>query len=86
MNVAGAGILKHSGHPAAARQLIEFLASPDGQKLFADLNKEYPLHPEVAPDPALPKRESFRTAAVPLAKLGELREPAMDLIERVGLR
>lgn len=86
MNVAGAGILKHSAHQAAARQLIEFLASPDGQKLFADLNKEYPLHPQVAPDPALPKRESFRTASVPLVKLGELREPTMDLIERVGLR
>jgi iron(III) transport system substrate-binding protein len=86
MNVAGVGVAKHSRHRAAAKRLVEFLASQDGQKLFADLNKEYPLHPDVAADPALPKRDSFRAAAVPLAKLGELREPAMNLIERAGLR
>ena len=54
--------------------------------MFADQNKEYPLNAEVAADPALPVRQSFRTATVPLVKLGELREPTMALIERVGLR
>ena len=43
--------------------------------LFADLDKEYPLHPEVKGDPALPERKSFRAALVPLSKLAELREP-----------
>lgn len=86
MNVAGVGILKHSRHQDAAMRLMKFLASRDGQKLFADLNKEYPLHPDVPADPALPKRESFRAATVPLTKLGELREPTMTLIERAGLR
>jgi len=86
VNAAGVGILKHSRHPDAAKRLVEFLASPDGQKLFADLNKEYPLHPQVAADPALPRRQSFRACAVPLVRLGELREPSAKLIERVGLR
>ena len=86
MNVAGVGIIKQSRHLDAAKRLVEFLVSRDGQKLFADLNKEYPLHPEVPVDPALPKRESFRIASVPLARLGELREPAMALIEQAGLR
>ncbi|MBI3603778.1 MAG: extracellular solute-binding protein [Nitrospirae bacterium] len=86
MNVAGVGIVKHSRHVDAAKRLVEFLASREGQKLFADLNKEYPLHPDVLADPALPKRESFRAATVPLTKLGELREPTMALIERAGLR
>lgn len=86
MNTAGVGIVKHTRHLDAAKRLVGFLASPDGQKMFADLNKEYPLHPGVAADPALPKRESFRAATIPLAKLGELREPAMSLIEQAGLR
>ena len=54
--------------------------------MFAELNKEYPLHPEVTADPALPARKSFRVALVPLARLAELREPTMTLIEEVGLR
>ncbi len=86
MNAAGVGIVKHTQHFEAAQKLVGFLMSQEGQKLFADLNKEYPLHPEVPADPALPARESFRAAAVPLARLSELREPTMLLIEQVGLR
>ena len=86
VNAAGVGIVAHSRHKDVAKRLVEFLQSPEGQKMFADQNKEYPLNPDVAADPALPARQSFRTATVPLVKLGELREPTMALIERVGLR
>jgi iron(III) transport system substrate-binding protein len=86
MNVSGVGIVKSARHADAAKRLVEFLVSADGQKLFADLNKEYPLRFGVAADPALPDRASFRPSTVPLTKLSELRQPAMTLIEQVGLR
>lgn len=86
MNVAGIGVLKQTPHLESAKLLVEFLVAQAGQKLFADLNKEYPLHPEVKADPALTPRHSFRAALVPLAKLAELREPTMDMIEEAGLR
>ena len=53
MNVTGIGITKPSTHVENARLLIEFLVAQAGQKMFADLDKEYPLHPEVKADPAL---------------------------------
>ena len=86
MNVAGMGVTKASHRVESARLLAEFLIAQSGQKLFAELNKEYPLHPDVKPDPALVSRTSFRPALVPLAKLAALREPTMALIEDVGLR
>jgi len=86
MNVAGVGIVKSTKHFESAKLLIEFLVAQAGQKLFADLDKEYPLHPEVKADPALVERKSFRAAQVPLTKLAELREPTQLLIEQVGLR
>ncbi len=86
MNVAGVGVVKKTPHVESAKLLVEFLVAQAGQKMFADLNKEYPLHPEVKADPALIPRSSFRAALVPLAKLAELREPTMDLIEEAGLR
>lgn len=86
MNVAGMGVTKASRRLESARLLAEFLVAQSGQKLFAELNKEYPLHPDVKPDPALVSRTSFRASLVPLAKLAELREPTMALIEDVGLR
>jgi iron(III) transport system substrate-binding protein len=86
MNVAGVGIVKSTKHLDSAKLLVEFLVAQAGQKLFADLDKEYPLHPDVKADPALVERKSFRAALVPLAKLAELREPTLTLIEQVGLR
>jgi iron(III) transport system substrate-binding protein len=86
MNVAGIGIVKSTKHLETAKLLIEFLVAQAGQKLFADLDKEYPLHPDVKADPALVERKSFRAAQVPLTRLAELREPTLTLIEQVGLR
>ncbi len=86
MNVAGVGIVKSTKHLDSAKLLVEFLVAQAGQKLFADLDKEYPLHPDVKTDPALVERKSFHAALVPLAKLAELREPTIALIEEVGLR
>lgn len=86
MNVAGVGILKHTPRLDNAKLLVEFLVAQAGQKMFADLDKEYPLHPDVKADPALVERKSFRAALVPLTKLAELREPTTLLIEQVGLR
>ena len=86
LNVAGIGITAQTKHLEAAKRLVSFLASEAGQKQFADVNKEYPLRADVAADPALPDRKQLRTAAVPLTRLSELREPAMALIESAGLR
>lgn len=86
INVAGIGVIAHAKHAESATRLVEYLASEEGQKQFADLNKEYPLHPRVTADPALPPYKTTRVAPVPLTKLGALREPAMTLIEQAGLR
>jgi iron(III) transport system substrate-binding protein len=86
MNVAGIGIVKSTKHLDTAKLLVEFLVAQAGQKLFAELDKEYPLHPDVKADPALVERKSFRAAQVPLTRLAELREPTLTLIEQVGLR
>lgn len=86
MNVAGIAVLKHTPHFDQAVQLVKFLVGETGQKMFADLDKEYPLHPNVKADSALIDRQSFRPAAIPLTKLAELREPTLQLIEQVGLR
>lgn len=86
MNVAGIGVVRHTQRLDEAKLLVQFLVAQSGQKMFAELNKEYPLHPDVAADAALIPRNTFRAALVPLARLAELREPTMDLIADVGLR
>ncbi|GJL65101.1 MAG: iron(III) ABC transporter iron (III)-binding protein [Nitrospirales bacterium] len=86
LNVAGVAITKPAKHVKEAQQLVAFLASSEGQEMFADMNKEYPLNPEVRINDVLPTRASFRAATVPLGQLSELHDPTMTLIEEVGLR
>ncbi len=86
MNATGIGVTTHTKRLESAKSLIQYLISHSGQEMFAERNKEYPLHHDVKADPALPPRDSFHVAQVPLARLAELREPTMLLIERSGLR
>ncbi len=86
MNVAGIGLTAHAKHLPAANQLITFLMSPTGQRMFAEINKEYPVNPAVSADPAVPPASSFRASTIPLTRLAELRDPIIQEIQRLGLR
>ncbi len=86
MNVAGIGLTAHAKHPSAANQLITFLMSPTGQRMFAEINKEYPVNSAVSADPAVPPASSFRASTIPLTRLAELRDPIIQEIQRLGLR
>ena len=86
LNAAGVGITAHTKRLAQAQALIRFLISPKGQRMFADVNKEYPLNPHVTAAPELLPLQSFQVASVPLSRLAQLRDPTMTVIEDVGLR
>ena len=86
LNAAGVGITAQTKRLAQARALVRFLISPEGQRMFANGNKEYPLNPHVSAAPELPSLQSFKVARVPLSRLAQLRDPTMTVIEDVGLR
>lgn len=86
LNAAGVGVTARTKHRAEAQDLIRFLISPKGQRMFANVNKEYPLNPRVTAAPELPPLQSFQIARVPLNRLAQLRDPTMTVIEDVGLR
>lgn len=86
VNLSGIGIVKHTKHETAAKKLIEFLSSQEGQKFFAELNMEYPVHPKVSVHQSVRKRNTFKTANVHLKQLDMLRNPTIDAIEKVGLK
>lgn len=84
-NVAGAAITKYSKHKELAMKFMTFVSSPEGQKIFAETNREYPTRSGIAAVPMLPKAGSFKVAPVSMYKLGEERNATIDLIESVGM-
>ncbi len=85
-NVSGGGILKTSKNKEAAQKLIEFMASDEGQAMFAEENREYPVNPKISAHESMMKRDKFTLTTVPLATMGRYMMPAIDLIDKVGYR
>ena len=84
-NVAGAAISKYSEKHKDAEKFLAFLISEKGQKLFAEVNREYPTRPGIAASPEVPAAGSYKVADVPMAELGKYRNQTLDLIEAVGM-
>lgn len=85
-NVSGGGILKTSKNKEAAQKLIEFMASDEGQKMFAEENREYPVNPKIPPHESMMKRDKFTLSSVTLSTMGRYMMTAIDLIDKVGYR
>ena len=64
---------------------LSYLISEQGQKQFAEVNREYPTREGVAAHPDVPAAGSYKIANVPMVKLGEHRNETIDLIEKVGM-
>lgn len=84
VNITGAGVSRYAKNKANAIKLLEWLSSPVAQKLFADLNIEYPVNKSVEPHPILKQWGNYKHSNVNVKKMGELREQAVALMQRVG--
>jgi iron(III) transport system substrate-binding protein len=84
VNVSGAGVTRHSPRPEAARAFIEWLSAGEAQRLFASLNLEYPVNPEIEPDPLVATWGEFRADEINLSTAGELQAAAVRLMDRAG--
>ena len=84
VNVSGAGVARHAPHPELALAFVEFLASPESQSLYALINNEYPVHPDVHPGGEVAKWKKFTPDDVPVVEFGKLNADAVRIADRAG--
>lgn len=84
LNISGAGVLKNAPNPQNAQQLIEFLASDAAQRMYADLNYEYPVKADVALNPVLESFGDFKAETLPLNLLGENNAKAVRIMDQAA--
>jgi len=84
-NSTAAGVVRGAPDLPAAQAFIDFLVSEEGQKLFAELNYEYPLLQGVAVRQGVEPLEGFRLADVDVSKAALDFEATFQLMERIGL-
>jgi iron(III) transport system substrate-binding protein len=85
VNISGAGVMKHAPNRQAAVKFLEYLASDDAQRYFADGNNEWPVVAGVKPDnPVLKMFGAFRQDALNVAVLGRNQPLAQKIYDRVA--
>ncbi len=86
VNVSGAGVLKHSKNKKEAIHLLEWMSSEEGQRLFADLNLEYPANQSVEPHKMVKDWGQFKSDRINVSKAGKLQGKAIQLMDRAGYK
>jgi iron(III) transport system substrate-binding protein len=85
VNISGAGILKNAPHRDNAIKFLEYLASDDAQRYFADGNNEWPAVATVqVANPALASLGQLRYDQTNVAALGRNQPGAQKLFDRVA--
>jgi len=83
VNLSGVSLIKSAPNKAAAIKLMAFLASEEGQKLYAEANSEYPIDPDVPPTALVQSWGKLVPDKVSLAKVAALRKKASELVDKV---
>ena len=84
VNISGAGVLANAKNPEAAVKLLEYLVSPEAQKVFAEGNNEYPVVAGVEVDPAVAALGQAKFDQVNVAAYGRNNPEVVKIVDRVG--
>jgi iron(III) transport system substrate-binding protein len=85
VNISGAGVLKQAPHREAAVKFLEYLASDDAQRYFADGNNEWPAVRGVNIDnPVLNALGDFKADRLNVAVLGKNQPSSQKIYDRVA--
>jgi len=85
VNISGAGVLKNAPHRDAAIKFLEYLASDEAQRYFADGNNEWPVVKGVKVDnPVLKMLGEFKQDPLNVAVLGKNQPSSQKVYDRVA--
>mgnify|MGYP000928136156 CR=1 FL=1 len=84
VNISGVALAKHAKNKDAAVTLMDFLASEEGQRIYAEVNNEYPVSPKVEPSAVVKSWGTLKADQLPLAAIAKHRKKASELVDKVG--
>jgi len=85
INVSGAGVLKNAPNRENAIKFLEYLASDEAQKYFADGNNEWPAVPSVqVTNPVLSALGKVEFDKLNVGQLGSNQPTAQKIYDRAG--
>jgi iron(III) transport system substrate-binding protein len=84
INVSGAVVAKNAPNKDNAMKLIEYMTSPDAQRVFADVNYEYPVRSGIPVNQLVASFGPLKPDAMTVAEVAKMRAKASELVDKVG--
>lgn len=84
VNISGMALAKNAPNKANALKLMEFLASGEAQKIYAEQVFEYPVMPGAEPSEIVKSFGPIKPDALPLIDIAKNRKQASELVDKVG--
>lgn len=84
INISGAGVAAYAPNRENAIRFIEYLATPEAQKIYANANNEFPANDEVDPNKTIADLGELKESDLDIAAYGENNPEAVRLMDRAG--
>ena len=84
INVSGAVVAKHAPNRENAVKLVEYMASNEAQRVFADVNYEYPVRPGIPVNALVASFGTLKPDPMPLSEVAKARAKASELVDKVA--
>ncbi|MEZ5852438.1 MAG: Fe(3+) ABC transporter substrate-binding protein [Hyphomicrobiaceae bacterium] len=84
VNISGAVLARHAPNKANAVKLIEYLASGDGQRVYAEKVNEYPLKAGVPVSRLVASWGTLKPDTLAFDKIAKLRKQASEIMDKVN--
>lgn len=83
VNVSGMAMTKAAPNKANALRLMEFLASPEAQEIYAESNYEYPVDPSVSVSSLVASWGTPNRDSISLSEISALRPDSLRLVQEI---
>jgi iron(III) transport system substrate-binding protein len=83
INISGMALAANAPHKDAAVKFMEYLASPEAQKVYAETLNEYPAVPGVAQSDLVKSWGELKPDPLPLSKINEFKKRASELVDEI---
>lgn len=84
VNISGMAMAKNAPNKQNAVKLMEFLASGEAQKIYAEEVFEYPVMPGAEPSDIVKSFGTLKPDSLPLTDIAKNRKTASELVDKVG--
>jgi iron(III) transport system substrate-binding protein len=82
VNISGMAMAKYAPNKANALVLMNFLVSAPAQKMYAEINMEYPVRLGVKPSKLVAAWGRFKADSLPLETIAKHRKTALILLDK----